>query len=326
MNEREIFAEALQRPPSQWTEFLSQSCGSDRAMRRRLEEMLRDTDQLGNFLESPAAGSVDLESLSGADVGDEPGDQIGSYRLIQRIGEGGMGVVFLAEQARPVARQVALKVIKPGMDTRQVVARFEAERQTLALMNHPGIARVYDAGATATGRPFFVMELVEGLPLTTYCDDQRLPLRARLELFVAVCHAVHHAHQKGIIHRDLKPSNVLVGTLDGKPAPKVIDFGVAKAMAARLMDRTLITGYGQLMGTLEYMSPEQATLLNPEVDIRSDVYSLGAILYELLAGTPPFRRPGTPGTAFDDFLRTIREVDSPRPSLRLRESDELPAI
>ena len=321
MNEREIFSEALQRPATERADYLLQVCGSDDSMRRRLDEMLRETDRLGDFLESPIAGPVQLETDETGPICDLLGDQIGPYRIIDRIGEGGMGVVFLAEQAQPIARRVALKIIKPGMDTRQVVARFEAERQALALMNHPGIARVFDAGTAANGRPYFVMELVEGLPLTTYCDHRQLTLRARLELFVSVCRAVHHAHQKGIIHRDLKPSNVLVCVVDSKDVPKIIDFGVAKATCAQMTDRTIVTGYGQLMGTLEYMSPEQTDLLHPDVDIRSDVYSLGAILYELLAGTPPFRRSDSPGTGFEGLLRTIREVDPPRPSLRMADSN-----
>ena len=216
-----------------------------------------------------------------------PGTRIGPYKLLEQIGEGGMGVVYMAEQEAPVRRRVALKIIKPGMDSRQVIARFEAERQALALMDHQNIARVFDAGATETGRPFFVMELVHGVPITDYCDQNRLTPCERLELFMPVCQAVQHAHQKGIIHRDIKPSNVLVTLYDGKPVPKVIDFGIAKAIEQRLTERTLFTQFGTIVGTLEYMSPEQAEMSGLGVDTRSDIYSLGVLLYELLTGTTP---------------------------------------
>jgi serine/threonine protein kinase len=225
-----------------------------------------------------------------ADLTERPGTRIGKYKLLQHIGEGGMGVVFMAEQLEPVQRKVALKVIKPGMDTHQVVARFEAERQALALMDHPNIAKVLDAGATDSGRPYFVMELVKGVPITKYCDEHRLTPRQRLELFVPVCHAVQHAHQKGIIHRDLKPSNVLIALYDGRPVPKVIDFGVAKATGQKLTEKTFFTDFGVVVGTLEYMSPEQAELNQLDIDTRSDIYALGVILYELLTGTTPLER------------------------------------
>ena len=220
-------------------------------------------------------------------IAERPGTLIGPYKLLQQIGEGGMGVVFMAEQMHPVRRTVALKIIKPGMDTRQIIARFEAERQALALMDHSNIARVLDAGTTETNRPYFVMELVKGVPITTYCDEHQLTPRQRLELFIPVCQAVQHAHQKGIIHRDLKPSNVMIALYDGRPVPKVIDFGVAKAAGSKLTEKTLFTEFGAVLGTLEYMSPEQAELNQLDVDTRSDIYSLGVLLYELLTGTTP---------------------------------------
>jgi serine/threonine protein kinase len=255
-----------------------------------------------------------------------PGTRLGPYKLLQKLGEGGMGTVFLAEQEQPVRRRVALKVIKAGLDSAHVMARFEAERQALALMDHTNIAKVLDAGATESGRPYFVMELVKGVPLTKYCDQEHLTPRERLELFVPVCQAVQHAHQKGVIHRDLKPSNILVALYDGQPAPKVIDFGVAKATAQRLTEKTMVTEVGQIVGTLEYMAPEQAELNNLDIDTRADVYALGAILYELLTGSTPFTRQQLRSAAFTEVLRLIREVEPPKPSTRLSNSAELPAI
>ena len=254
------------------------------------------------------------------------GMQIGPYKLLQELGEGGMGTVFLAEQQHPVERRVAIKIIKAGMDSRQVLARFEAEEQALAMMDHPHIAKVFDAGMTPAGRPYFVMELVKGIPITQYCDQEHLTPRERLELFIPVCQAVQHAHQKGIIHRDLKPSNVIVALYDGKPVPKVIDFGVAKATGAKLTERTMFTEVGQMVGTLEYMAPEQAELNNLDIDTRADIYSLGVLLYELLTGSPPFSRQELRSAAFDEMLRIIREVEPPKPSTKLSSSDELPAI
>ena len=241
------------------------------------------------------------------------------------LGEGGMGTVYRAEQTQPVKRRVALKLIKVGMDSRVVLARFDAERQALALMDHPNIARVYDGGTTAAGQPFFVMELVEGVPITEYCDRHRLPVRARLELFVAVCQAVQHAHQKGIIHRDLKPSNVLVTEVDGRPTPKVIDFGVAKATEFRLTEQSL-ADTGAIVGTPTYMSPEQADPSSMDIDTRTDVYALGVILYELLAGSPPLDAKDFKRGAILEMLRMVREVDPPRPSTKVSTAEALPSI
>ena len=309
--------------------FLDQDCGADEALRAEVERLLEASDQAGSFLDRPAA-EVGLTTVAPR-PGDETaavvelgmaGSVIGPYKLLQQIGEGGMGTVYMAEQTRPVRRKVALKVIKPGMDSRQVIARFEAERQALALMDHVNIARVLDAGATESGRPYFVMELVHGVPITNYCDDNHLTPRQRLELFVPVCQAIQHAHQKGIIHRDIKPSNVLVTLYDGKPVPKVIDFGVAKATEQKLTERTLFTQYGTLVGTLEYMSPEQAEMSALGVDTRSDIYSLGVLLYELLTGSTPLSRKRVKEAAFAEILRLIREEEPPRPSTRLSDSGE----
>jgi serine/threonine protein kinase len=322
MTEREIFTAALNKEdPAERTAFLDEACAADDSLRRRVESLLAEHQQLGSFMDVPSsAATLDPPPL------ERPGTQIGPYKLLQQIGEGGMGVVYMAEQTEPVQRKVALKVIKAGMDTGQVIARFEAERQALALMDHPNIAKVFDAGETASGRPFFVMELVKGLAITDYCDQAHLTPRERLELFVGVCQAVQHAHQKGIIHRDLKPSNVLVALYDGKPSIKVIDFGVAKATGGQLTDKTLFTGFAQLIGTPLYMSPEQAGQ-SPDIDTRSDIYSLGVLLYELLTGTTPFDRERFKQAAYDEICRIIREEEPPKPSTRLSESkDTLPSI
>ncbi|WP_165250377.1 serine/threonine-protein kinase [Paludisphaera soli] len=311
-----VFGEAMEiAGPAERAAFLDRACGGDQALRRQVESLLDAHTRAGGFLESPAATPTITRDASPTDDG--PGGVIGPYRLLEEIGEGGMGVVYMAEQTRPVRRRVALKVIKPGMDSKQVVARFEAERQALALMDHPNIAKVHDGGATGSGRPYFVMELVRGLPITDYCDREGLTVPERLELFVLVCRAVQHAHQKGVIHRDLKPSNVLVTVVDGVPTPKVIDFGVAKATGASLTDRSLFTGFHQLIGTPLYMSPEQADLSSADVDTRSDIYALGVLLYELLTGSTPFDRETFAKTAFDEMRRMIREDEPPTPSTRL---------
>ena len=300
-------------------EFLDRECADDAALRAEVEALLDAGDQAGSFLESPApAADLDL-TIDQPGSAERPGVVIGPYKLLEQIGEGGFGVVFMAEQTQPVRRKVALKVLKPGMDTRQVVARFEAERQALAIMDHPNIARVFDGGATDSGRPYFVMELVKGLPITEYCDQNHLTPRQRLELFVAVCQAVQHAHQKGIIHRDLKPSNVLVTVHDTTPVVKVIDFGVAKALGQALTDMTLFTGFAQMIGTPLYMSPEQAGQSGLDVDTRSDIYSLGVLLYELLTGTTPFDKDRFRKAAYDEIRRIIRDEEPPRPSMRLSD-------
>ncbi len=279
--------------------------------------------------DSPSGPDYHLtqDQLPPPPIGEGRGTSIGRYRLLQKIGEGGMGTVYMAEQDKPIRRRVALKIIKPGMDSNQVLARFEAERQALAPMDHQNIARVLDAGTTDSGRPYFVMELVNGVPITKYSDDAQLSPRERLELFVPVCQAIQHAHQKGIIHRDIKPSNVLVTLHDGKPVPKVIDFGVAKAIDQRLTERTMFTQYGSIVGTLEYVSPEQAEMSALGVDTRSDIYSLGVLLYELLTGSTPLERETLREAAYTEILRRIKEEEPPRPSTRLSESSErLPSI
>jgi non-specific serine/threonine protein kinase/serine/threonine-protein kinase len=352
-SEEEIFLAALEiDAPAGRESYIRDSCGQDADLRHRVEALLARHQESQGMLDAPPPG---VNATAYWDVIDEnPGSVIGPYKLLQQIGEGGFGVVFEAEQERPVKRRVALKVIKPGMDTREVIARFEAERQALAMMNHPNIAKVFDAGttgaqaregegekgrggerelqvpfqvspsprlpfspSTCTGRPFFVMELVQGVPITEYCDQCKLTTRERLELFVTVCQAVQHAHQKGIIHRDIKPTNVLVTIQDGRPAPKIIDFGVAKAINQQLTEHTHMTAFAQLVGTPLYMSPEQAELSPLGVDTRSDIYSLGVLLYELLTGTTPFDKDRLHSASYDELRRIIREEEPPRPSTRL---------
>ena len=301
--------------------YLDQACRATPELRARVEALLQAHGEAGSFLQEPPAAAGPPPSMSRPSP-KRPGTVIGPYKLLQQIGEGGMGTVFMAEQTQPVQRKVALKVIKPGMDSRQVIARFEAERQALAMMDHVNIARVLDAGATEAGRPYFVMELVHGVPITKYCDDNHLTPRERLELFVPVCQAIQHAHQKGIIHRDIKPSNVMVTLYDGKPVPKVIDFGVAKATEQKLTERTLFTQYGTMVGTLEYMSPEQAEMSALGVDTRSDIYSLGVLLYELLTGSTPLTHKRMKEAAYAEILRMIKEEEPPKPSTRLSDSGE----
>jgi serine/threonine protein kinase/Tfp pilus assembly protein PilF len=309
-----LFTAALaQTAPGARAAYLDQACAANPDLRERLDNLLAAHDAAGSFLELP-----DEEATTPfVTLNERPGTTIGRYKLLEQIGEGGFGVVFMAEQEHPVRRRVALKVIKLGMDTKQVVARFEAERQALAMMDHPNIAKVFDAGATEAGRPYFVMELVRGVPITSFCDESRLTTDQRLMLFQTVCAAVQHAHQKGIIHRDLKPTNVLVTMHDDKAVPKVIDFGVAKATQSKLTERTLFTEFRQMIGTPSYMSPEQAHMSGLDVDTRSDIYSLGVLLYELLTGSTPIDGKQLRNSSYDDLRRLICEFDPPRPSARL---------
>jgi serine/threonine protein kinase len=322
MSEEDIFHEALARAnPEERAAYLDQACAGEPALRGSVEALLRANVGATGFLEEAALPQgVTVDSTPAAE---RPGAAVGPYKLLEQIGEGGMGLVFMAEQTRPVRRRVALKVLKPGMDTRQVVARFEAERQALALMDHPNIARIFDAGTTEGGRPYFVMELVRGVPITDFCDQHRYTTRQRLELFALVCQAVQHAHQKGVIHRDLKPSNVLVTLHDVAAVPKVIDFGIAKATAGPLTDRTPYTHFAQMVGTPLYMSPEQAEMNGLDVDTRSDVYALGVLLYELLTGTTPFESERLKKVGLDEMRRVIREEEPPAPSRRLSTLDAL---
>ncbi len=306
--EDDIFAEALELPPAERGAFLDRVCGQDPILRARIEALLLGHEAAKSFLEEP------LAMRPSPTIEEKAGMRIGAYTLVKRLGEGGCGVVWLAEQTGPLQRKVALKVIKLGMDTQGVIARFQAERQALALMTHPDIARVYDAGATDAGRPYFVMEYVDGVPITRFCDEHSLAMEARLELFARVCLALQHAHQKGIIHRDLKPSNILVSMRDGVPAPKIIDFGIAKATTGRLTPETVFTELGQFLGTPAYMSPEQAEQRETDLDTRSDVYALGVLLYELLTGRPPYDPKELVQAGLLEIRRIIREVDPPRPS------------
>jgi serine/threonine protein kinase/tetratricopeptide (TPR) repeat protein len=316
---REVFAKAVELPVEQRSQFLDEACGAAADLRDQVESLLSALERAGSdFMAYPTVGpDPTLGAAVSGQVCEGPGSQIGRFKLLQQIGEGGFGCVFMAEQASPVRRNVALKIIKPGMDTKQVIARFEAERQALAMMDHPNIAKVFDAGTTDSGRPYFVMELVKGVPTTEYCDVNKLGTRQRLDLFVQICSAVQHAHQKGIIHRDIKPSNVLVTMHDDKAVPKVIDFGIAKATQSRLTERTLFTEFHQMMGTPAYLSPEQAQMSGLDVDTRSDIYSLGVLLYELLTGSTPFDRNELMNAGYAEIQRIIREVEPPRPSTRL---------
>ncbi len=305
--------------------FVERSCGGDAALRKRVDDLLRAYGQPDGPLDKLAAALASTEISE--PIREQVGATIGPYKLMEQIGEGGFGLVFVAEQQEPIRRKVALKIIKPGMDTRDVIARFEAERQALALMDHPNIARVLDAGTTASGRPYFVMELVRGVQITDYCDQNQLTPRERLTLFVDVCNAVQHAHQKGIIHRDIKPSNVLVTLHDDRPVVKVIDFGVAKALHQHLTEKTIYTRFAQMIGTPLYMSPEQAQMSGLDIDTRSDIYSLGVLLYELLTGSTPLDKRRIALAAYDEMLKIIREEEAPKPSVRLSQStDTLPSI
>ncbi len=333
--EKAVFCQAVEiADPVQRRQFLDQACGADQALREQVEKLLALSQSAGDFFKecAPALESEPADAdqvLVAAESALEPElpetKRIGPYKLLQKLGEGGYGVVYMAEQEQPIRRRVALKIIKLGMDTKNVIARFEAERQALALMDHPNIARVLDAGATETGRPYFVMELVYGVKITEYCDQNRVSMQERLELFIQVCNAVQHAHQKGIIHRDLKPSNIMVTMHDGVPVPKVIDFGIAKATEQRLTDKTLFTSYAQLMGTPAYMSPEQMELSGLNLDTRSDVYSLGVLLYELLTGRTPFDTTDLLKLGVEELRRTVceREPLSPSAKLQTLNNEEL---
>ncbi|HJS07459.1 MAG TPA: serine/threonine-protein kinase, partial [Pirellulales bacterium] len=346
---RDIFLDAVELRPDEWSGFLDAACNGDDELRERVMKLLRAHGKNETFMARPAAGQIVTLDMPPAE---RIGAMVGRYKLLEQLGEGGMGVVYVAEQAEPVRRRVALKIIKPGMDTRQVIARFEAERQALAMMDHPNIAKILDGGTTdeqdvgqavpdtpirrvnsqakpdlltpgpcplspGSGRPYFVMELVRGIPITDYCNQACLTPEQRMELFVTVCQAIQHAHQKGIIHRDLKPTNVLVTLHDGVAVPKVIDFGVAKAVGEQLTDRTVYTAFSQIIGTPLYMSPEQAGISGLDVDTRSDVYSLGVLLYELLTDQTPFDKETLNKVGFDEMRRIIRTDDPPRPSKRV---------
>ena len=310
-----IFLKAVEEfQPDQWPPYLAGACGNDAELRAHVDQLLKAHAEMGSI---HANNGIDATTDMGSSVSEKPGTMVGPYKLLQQVGEGGFGVVYMAEQQEPVRRQVALKIIKPGMDTKEVIARFEAERQALALMDHPNIAKVLDAGATSDGRPFFVMELVKGVPVTEFCDKNSFSTKQRLELFSTICNAVQHAHQKGVIHRDIKPSNVMITLHDGKPVVKVIDFGISKAISQRLTEKTLFTQYGQMVGTPQYMSPEQAEMSGLDVDTRSDIYSLGVLLYELLTGTTPLEGEKLRSAGYAEMVRLIQDEEPPKPSMRL---------
>src|SRR6184192_2556382 len=318
LREEQIFAEVTALSARDRIARLKECCGEDAQLFRRVERLLEAHEKASEFLEQALPPSSNPTMMVSLPMDEKPGDVIGRYKIREKLGEGGCGVVYVAEQAEPVRRRVALKIIKLGMDTRNVIARFEAERQALAMMDHPNIAKVLDAGATDAGRPYFVMELVRGVKITEYCDDNHLPTEERLKLFIQVCQAIQHAHQKGIIHRDIKPSNILVADHDGVPVPKIIDFGIAKATTdQRLTDKTLFTAFEQFIGTPAYMSPEQAKLSGLDIDTRTDIYSLGVLLYELLTGKTPLDQKELLAAGLDEMRRTIREKEPVRPSTRL---------
>jgi serine/threonine protein kinase/tetratricopeptide (TPR) repeat protein len=332
---KELFAAARDLTDEQERRaLLDRECAGDVELRRRLEELLHAHDRPQPALDRPLAAvtpappeDTGTPAAAPSDADRQAGTVLaGKYKLLEKVGEGGMGSVWMAQQQEPVKRRVAVKLIKAGADSRAVLARFEAERQALALMDHPNIAKVLDAGTTPDGQPFFVMELVKGVPITAFCDARKLTPRQRLELFVSVCQAVQHAHQKGVIHRDIKPSNVLVALYDDRPVPKVIDFGLAKATGPQLTEQTLVTGFGAIVGTPQYMSPEQATLNNLDIDTRSDIYSLGVLLYELLTGSPPFGRKELEKAGMLEVLRVIREEEPPKPSTKVSTAHALPSL
>ncbi len=314
-DEELIFNEAIRlRSGPERDAYLGKFCRDDSKLRADVEALIQ-AHEAESLLDVPIFGPE--VSLDNSPLTEGPGTIIGPYKLLELIGEGGFGAVYMAEQEEPIRRRVALKIIKLGMDTKRIIARFEAERQALAMMDHPNIAKVFEAGSTDKGRPYFAMELVKGVPITEYCDKNNLGTQKRLELFIDVCRAVEHAHQKGIIHRDIKPSNVMVTLHDGRPVPKIIDFGIAKAMQQRLTEKTLLTEFRQLIGTPEYMSPEQAEFSGLDIDTRSDIYSLGVLLYELLTGTTPFEAKQFRSASYDEICRIIRETEPPKPSTRL---------
>jgi eukaryotic-like serine/threonine-protein kinase len=325
---KEIFLQAVEiASPTDRAAYLDQACRADSDQRRRVEALLIAHERPESLLDQAAINAQPPDATIDHASAERPGTVVaGRYKLLEQIGEGGMGTVWIAEQTQPVRRKVALKLVKLGMDSRQVLSRFEAERQALALMDHPNIAKVFDGGLTEQGRPFFVMEYVKGIPLTAYCDSARLTVQERLKLFGQVCQAVQHAHQKGIIHRDLKPSNILVCLYDGQPVPKVIDFGLAKAIHQPLTEHTLHTAHGLMVGTPLYMSPEQAEFNNLDVDTRTDIYSLGVILYELLTGATPLEKQQFKNAAFAEILRLIKEEEPLKPSLKLSTSASLPSV
>lgn len=330
MKETELFAKVTaEKDPQKRVVLLEQLCPEDKELRTRVQGLLAAHDQPDSFFDDPVHVGDQRKQDSRRHPGTEfvrVGSTIGSYKLLQEIGEGGMGLVFMAEQLKPVKRRVALKVIKPGMDSRQIVARFEVERQALAMMDHPNIATVFDAGTTDQGYPFFVMELVNGKPFTDYCDQEKLTTEQRLELFISVCRGIQHAHQKGIIHRDLKPNNILVAEYDGKPVPKIIDFGVVKATGMNLTEKTLFTDFGQVIGTMEYMSPEQARRNQLDIDTRSDIYSLGIVLYKLLTGETPFGHERFKAAAWDEIIKIIRHEEPLLPSVKISSCHSLDQI
>jgi serine/threonine protein kinase len=361
MTEREIFFEALEMAtPEARAAYLQGACGGDVTLRRKVDELLKEHFSNDSLLAGPALDG-ERPGIVESPVQEAPAQIIGRYKLLEKIGEGGFGEVWMAEQREPVKRRVALKIIKLGMDSRQIVARFEAERQALAMMDHPNIAKIFDAGTTedphpqplshpmgeggrrpgegsaslvtrhsslvtSSGRPYFVMELVRGIKITEFCDDNKLSTQDRLKLFIQVCQAIQHAHQKGVIHRDIKPSNILVTVNDGVPVPKVIDFGIAKATAGRLTDHTLFTAFEQFIGTPAYMSPEQAVMTSQDIDTRSDIYSLGVLLYELLTGGTPFDQNELLAAGLDEMRRTISEQEPPKPACASRLSNPSPAL
>jgi serine/threonine-protein kinase len=314
-NAEEIFNKAIELSDSaEQAEYLDRACAGNDKLRAEVDALLKWHEEAGDFLEVPPV-DPDLTVQTSAVEGS--GTVIGRYKLLEKVGEGGMATVYMAEQKRPIRRRVALKIIKLGMDTKQVIGRFEAERQALAMMDHPNVAKVLDAGTTETGRPYFVMELVKGLPMTEFCDKNHLTPQERLQLFITVCQAVQHAHQRGIIHRDIKPSNIMVTLHDGEPVVKVIDFGIAKAVNQQLTEKTVFTRYSQMIGTPEYMSPEQAEMSGLDIDTRTDVFSLGVLLYELLTGTTPFDCDYLLSKGYSEMQRIIREEEPTRPSTKV---------